>query len=170
MEVSNNLKKQIIIEIIVLLLMAGVAIYAYIAIGKSGATNVINQDGLVLVLDDSNFSKLERLSDGKGMEQDFVRYTITNNNNVLKNVKLVVIPSIKDEEILSNIRVGINDLYKVDLTKGEKLDDGYVIDEFTLNPGITRNYLLKFWYKLDSNIKNIDNDVTFEYKVILEDE
>lgn len=170
MEVSNNLKKQIIIEIIVLLLMAGVAIYAYVAIGKSGAANVVNQDGLVLVLDDSNFCKLERLSDGKGMEQDFVRYTITNNNNVLKNVKLVVIPSIKDEKILSNIRIGINDLYKVDLTKGEKLDDGYVIDEFTLNPGITRNYLLKYWYKLDSNIKNIDSDVTFEYKVILEDE
>ena len=96
MEVSNNLKKQIIVEIIVLLLMAGVAIYAYVAINKNSSSSVVNDNGLVLVLDDSNFTELEKFSDGEGLERDYVRYTVTNNNTVMKNLKLVVIPSIDD--------------------------------------------------------------------------
>ena len=83
MEVSNNLKKQIIVEIIVLLLMASVAIYAYVAINKNSNSHVVNDNGLVLVLDDSNFTKLDKLSDGEGLEGDYVRYTVTNNNTVI---------------------------------------------------------------------------------------
>ena len=143
MEVSNNLKKQIIVEIIVLLLMAGVAIYAYVAINKNSSSSVVNDNGLVLVLDDSNFTELEKFSDGEGLEGDYVRYTVTNNNTVMKNLKLVVIPSIDDVKVLNNIRVGINDLYINDLTELEKIGDGYVVDEFDLSPGITRNYLFK---------------------------
>ena len=169
MEVSNNLKKQIIVEIIVLLLMASVAIYAYVAINKNSNSHVVNDNGLVLVLDDSNFTKLDKLSDGEGLEGDYVRYTVTNNNTVMKNIKLVVIPSIKEVAILNNIRMSVNDLYINDLTELEKLGDGYVVDEFDLSPGITRNYLFKYWYKLDTKEDYFKRDVKFEYKIVIED-
>lgn len=169
MEVSNNLKKQIIAEIIVLLLMAGVAIYAYVAIGKSNNSSVVNENGLVLVLDDSNITELDISSDGEGLEGEYVRYTITNNNTIMKNLKLVVIPSIDDMKVLNNIRVGVNDLYINNLTDLEKIGDGYVLDEFDLSPGITRNYLLKYWYKLDTKKNYFNKDVKFEYRVIIED-
>lgn len=169
MEVSNNLKKQIIVEIIVLLLMASVAIYAYVAINKNSSSTVVNDSGLVLVLDDSNFTKLDMLSDGEGLEGDYVRYTVTNNNTVMKNIKLVVIPSIKEVAILNNIRMSVNDLYVNDLTEMEKLGDGYVVDEFDLSPGITRNYLFKYWYKLDTKEDYFKRDVKFEYKIVIED-
>jgi len=169
MEVSNNLKKQIIAEIIVLLLMAGVAIYAYIAIGKTNNSSVVNENGLVLVLDDSSVTELKKLSDGEGLEGDFVRYTITNNNTNMKNLKLVIIPSIDDEAVLSNLRVGVNDLYISDITELEKVKEGYVLDEFDLSPGITRNYLLKYWYKLDTDDNNFNKDIKFEYMVLIEE-
>lgn len=169
MEVSNNLKKQIIVEIIVLLLMASVAIYAYVAINKNSSSHVVNDNGLVLVLDDSNFTKLDMLSDGEGLEGDYVRYTVTNNNTVMKNIKLVVIPSIKEVAILNNIRMSVNDLYVNDLTEMEKLGNGYLVDEFDLSPGITRNYLFKYWYKLDTKDEYFKRDVKFEYKIVIED-
>ena len=169
MEVSNNLKKQIIVEIIVLLLMAGVAIYAYVAINKNSSSSVVNDNGLVLVLDDSNFTELEKFSDGEGLERDYVRYTVTNNNTVMKNLKLVVIPSLDDVKVLNNIRVGINDIYINDLTELEKIGDGYVVDEFDLSPGITRNYLFKYWYKLETKDNYYNKDIKFEYKVLIED-
>lgn len=169
MEVSNNLKKQIIVEIIVLLLMAGVAIYAYVAINENSSSSVVNDNGLVLVLDDSNFTELEKLSDGEGLEGDYVRYTVTNNNTVMKNIKLVVFPSIDDVKVLNNIRIGVNDLYINNLTDLEKIGDGYVVDEFDLSPGITRNYLFKYWYKLDTKKNYYNKDIKFEYKIVIED-
>ena len=169
MEVSNNLKKQIIVEIIVLLLMAGVAIYAYVAINKNSSSSVVNDNGLVLVLDDSNFTELEKFSDGEGLEGDYVRYTVTNNNTVMKNLKLVDSPRIDDVKVLDNIRVGINDLYINDLIELEKIGDGYVVDEFDLSPGITRNYLFKYWYKLETKDNYYNKDIKFEYKILIED-
>lgn len=167
MEVSSNLKKQIIIEIVVLLLMASVAIYAYVAIGKNNTTSVVNENGFVLVLDDSNFSKLLRKSDGEGLQSDYVRYTITNNNSVVKNVKLIIEPSLDNEEILSNVRVSVNDLYVNDFNELQKDKDGYIVDTFDLLPGITRNYLFKYWYKLDTEDKLYEDDIKFNYSIKL---
>ena len=165
MEVSSNLKKQIIIEIVVLLLMASVAIYAYVAIDKNSNTSVINENGFVLVLDDSKFSKLLRKSDGEGLESDYVRYTITNNNSIVKNVKLIIEPSLDNDDVLSNIRIGVNDLYVNDFNQLEKTEDGYVVDTFDLLPGITRNYLFKYWYKLDTSDKLYEDDIHFSYDI-----
>lgn len=168
MEVSNNLKKQIIIEIFVLLLMASVAVYAYFALGKNNNSTVVNENGIVLVLDDSKVTNLKKLSDGKGLEGDYVRYTITNNNSDMRDLKLIIIPSIKDEKVLENIRVGVNDIYINDLGKLEKVEDGYLLDSFNLSPGVTRNYLFKYWYKLNTDDINYKDDIKFEYKVILD--
>lgn len=168
MEVSSNLKRQIIIEIVVLLLMAAVVIYAYVALGKNSNTSVINENGFVLVLDDSKFSKLLKKSDGEGLQSDYVRYTITNNNSIVKNVKLIIEPSLDNEKVLSNIRIGVNDLYVNDFNQLEKIDEGYVVDTFDLLPGITRNYLFKYWYKLDTDDKLYEDDIRFSYDIKLE--
>ena len=74
MEVSSNLKREIVIEICVLILMAAVIIYAYFAIGNNNNSNVINQDGFVLVLEKNKKNNLDILSDGEGLESDYVKY------------------------------------------------------------------------------------------------
>ena len=169
MEVSNNLKKEIIIEILVLLLMAAVIIYAYFAIGRNNNSNVINSDGFVLVLDRKDKTNLSKLSDGEGLESDYVRYTITNNNSVAKKVKLVIVPETDNNKVLDNVRVGINDLMVNDLTELEKIDKGYVVDEFEISPGYTKNYLFKYWLSLDTDDKLTREEVEFNYEILIEE-
>ena len=66
MIVSEQLKKQIIIEILALIFLIGVIIYAIFAIHKSGENKVSNIDGMVIVIDDENAKTLDKYSDGKG--------------------------------------------------------------------------------------------------------
>ena len=169
MEVSSNLKKEIVIEICVLILMAAVIIYAYFAIGNNNNSNVINQDGFVLVLDKNKKNNLDILSDGEGLESDYVRYTITNNNSMVKKVKLVIIPDVDNKKVLDNVRIGINDLMVNDLVELEKTDKGYVVDEFEISPGFTRNYLFKYWLSLDSDKDFSKEEIEFSYEIILEE-
>ena len=169
MEVSSNLKKEIVIEICVLILMAAVIIYAYFAIGNNNSSNVINQDGFVLVLDKNKKNNLDILSDGEGLESDYVRYTITNNNSMVKKVKLVIIPDVDNKKVLDNVRIGINDLMVNDLVELEKIDKGYVVDEFSISPGFTRNYLFKYWLSLDSDKDFSKEEIEFSYEIILEE-
>lgn len=169
MEVSSNLKKEIIIEILVLLLMAGVVIYAYFAIDSKNSSNVINNNGFVLVVDKNKNTALEKLSDGQGLEGDYIRYTITNNNSVVKKVKLVIQPSIKDTKYLDHVRIGINDLMVNNLTELEKVDKGYIVDEFEISPGFTRNYLFKYWLNLDTDDKLVKENVQFNYEILIEE-
>lgn len=169
MEVSNNLKKEIIIEILVLLLMAGVIIYAYFAISNNNKSNVINENGFVLVLDKNKNNNLAILSDGEGLESDYVRYTITNNNSKAKKVKLVIVPDVHNKNILDKVRIGINDLMVNNLVELEKVDQGYIVDEFEISPGFTRNYLFKYWLSLDSDTNFVKEDIEFNYKILIEE-
>lgn len=169
MEVNNTLKKQIITEIVLLVLLAMVVIYAFTVIQKNNKTSVYTQDGFVVSIDDSKIKKLEVLSDGKGLETDYARYTLTNNNESAKNCKLILKPSSKDQEALEHVRIGLNDLFVMNVMELEKYNDGYIIDEFQISPGYTRNYLFKYWYDLETKEDISNKNITFEYEFILEE-
>lgn len=169
MEVNNTLKKQIITEIFLLILLAMVVIYAFTVIQKNNKTSVYTQDGFVVSIDDSKIKKLEVLSDGQGLETDYVRYTLTNNNETVKSCKLIVKPSSKDKKTLEHVRIGLNDLFVMNVAELEKYNDGYIVDEFEISPGYTRNYLFKYWYDSDTKEDISKKNITFEYEFILEE-
>lgn len=168
MVVSNQLKKQIIFEIIALVFLIFVIIYAVFAIDKSRQNNISSQDGMVLVLDDTRIKGLKKLSDGEGLDTEGTTYTITNNNSVQITYKVVLIPSNNNEEVLKQVRVSNDDVYIDDLTSLPKFDDGYVVSTNTLKAGYTKIHLFKFWYKLDTSDGIIDDGLTFTYKVVRE--
>lgn len=169
MVVSEQLKKQIFIETIALLFLFGVILYTFFAISKNNKNNVTSQDGMVIVLDDSKFTGMFKCSDGEGLEKDGITYTLTNNNLVKVRYKVIVIPSIKDEDILSMIRVSIDDLYIESLVDLEKKEDGYVLMEDTLGAGFTDINLFKFWYKLKAKDELIDKKISYKFKLVLEE-
>lgn len=169
MEVSNVLKKEMILEIMVLLLMASVIIYVYFTIDKTSHSNVTSKDGFVLVLEKTKDNHLEILSDGEGLENSYIRYTITNNNEVVKNVKLIIVPKVDNEEVLNYVRVGINNMMVNNLVELEKNDKGFIVDQFMISPGYTRNYLFKYWFSLGTDKKYIKEEIDFEYEIIIED-
>lgn len=168
MVVSNQLKKQIVIEILALIFLIFVIIYAVFAIDKSRQNNISSQDGMVLVLDDTKVKKLEVSSDGEGLDTEGTTYTITNNNSEQITYKVVIIPSNNNEEVLKQIRVSNDDIYIEDLTSLPKFDGGYVVSTNTLGAGYTKIHLFKFWYKLDTSDGIIDEDLEFTYKVVRE--
>ncbi len=168
MVVSNQLKKQIVIEILALIFLIFVIIYAVFAIDKSRQNNISSQDGMVLVLDDTKVKKLEVSSDGEGLDTEGTTYTITNNNSEQITYKVVIIPSNTSEEVLKQVRVSNDDIYIEDLTSLPKLDGGYVISTNTLGAGYTKIHLFKFWYKLDTSDSIIDEDLEFTYKIVRE--
>ena len=168
MVVSNQLKKQIIIEIIALVFLIAVIIYAVFAIDKSNRNNITSQDGLVLVLDDSKFKALESSSDGEGLDTDGTTYTVTNNNSDEMTYSIVIVPSENDKKILDNIRVSSDDVIIEDLTSLKKKEGGYVVATNTLKSGYTKIHLFKYWYKLDALEKDIDKKIEFSYKVVIE--
>ena len=116
MVVSEQLKKQIVIEVLALLFLMVVIVYSVFAIDKSQKNNITSQDGLVLVLDDTKFKKLEDVSDGEGLSNPGTTFTVTNNNSTEFSYKIVAIPSIKDEKVLKQVRVSSDDVYIEDLT------------------------------------------------------
>lgn len=168
MVVSNQLRKQIVIEILALIFLIFVIIYAVFAIDKSRQNNISSQDGMVLVLDDTKVKKLEVSSDGEGLDTEGTTYTITNNNSEQITYKVVIIPSNNNEEVLKQIRVSNDDVYIEDLTSLPKLDGGYVVSTNTLGAGYTKIHLFKFWYKLDTSDSIIDDNLEFTYKVVRE--
>ena len=87
---SKFLKKQILIEFIVLLFFLFVVIYSYFAITNEQGEKLDSVDGVVAVLNDSSFDKLELLSDGQGLRQDAISYAVTNNNDSSKTYNVVI--------------------------------------------------------------------------------
>ena len=166
MVVSKQLKKQIIIEVIALIFLVGVIIYAFFAIQKSNENKVTSQDGMVIVIDDSAFKGLKKASDGQGLEEKGTTYTLTNNNSLQVKYKLVLDPDVHNEEILKLVRVSVDDLYVDDLTALERLNGGYVIADSDLDAGFTKIHLIKMWYKLDSSEKVASEKINFEYRFV----
>ncbi len=168
MVVSKQLKKQIIIEILALIFLIAVLIYAFFAIKKNEESKITNLDGMVVVVDDTNVDKIKGLSDGEGLSLDGTTYTITNNNKNKVNYKIVLVPNVHDEKVLKQVRISTDDLYVENLTDLERLSGGYVIASSTLDSGFTDMYLIKYWYKLDSDQEVLDEDIDFEYRLVKE--
>lgn len=167
MEVSKQLKKQIIIEIFALLFLIGVIFYAIYAINFN-ENNIMNQNGMVLVLDESNYTDLVICSDGEGLNNEGVTYTITNNNSKEMEYKVVITPSIKDKEVLKYIKIGNDDLYISKLVDLEKYKDGYVVSSMLLNPGYTKIHLFKYWFDLEAPESVLGKEIEFEYEIVIE--
>lgn len=147
MVVEKQLKKQIILEIGALIILIASIVYAIFAINNNG-NQVLNEDGMVMVLDDASFKALESLSDGEGLISDGIKYTVTNNND--KEVSYKLILKVNEEEaILESLRVGADDLFIDDLLNLAKYEDGYIVGNYTLEPGYTKIHNVKMWYKLD---------------------
>lgn len=168
MVVSKQLKKQIIIEILALIFLIAVLIYAFFAIKKNEESKITNLDGMVVVVDDTNVDKIKGLSDGEGLSLDGTTYTITNNNKNKVNYKIVLVPNVHDEKVLKQVRISTDDLYVENLTDLERLSGGYVIASSALDSGFTDMYLIKYWYKLDSDQEVLDEDIDFEYRLVKE--
>ena len=166
MEVSKQLKKQIVIEVIALLFLIGVITYSIFAIHKADKNQVSTIDGMVIVIDDTDLKPLESLSDGAGLEGDGTTYTITNNNDKSIKYKIVVVPDVHDDAVLKQIRVSVDDLYVEDLTGLERFNGGYVIATNELKAGYTKIHLIKSWYKLDTEEDISTKNVKFEYRLV----
>ncbi len=168
MEVKKELKRQIIIEIVALILLFAIIIYAFFAIDHGNRNKISSMDGMVIVLDETNFSRMVASSDGKGLESGGITYTVTNNNTSLVKYKVVAMPSVTEEEIIKQVRIGIDDMYIENLADLERYNGGYVIYSGELNPGYTKVLLIKQWYKLDTEDKIANRDLTFTYELVKE--
>lgn len=167
MVVSKQLSKQIIIEIFALLFLIAVIVYAIFAIDKNNSNNISSQDGMVIVLDNKNVSKLTVLSDGQGLETEGILYNLTNNNSSEKKYKIILFPSIQESNVLDQIKIGVDDLYIDELTKLERHNGGYVVASGNLKAGYTNRHLFKFWYKLDTK-EELVKEVEFDFKLVIE--
>lgn len=168
MVVSKQLKKQIVIEIFALLFLIAVIIYAIYAININ-ENNIVSQNGMVLVLDKSNYKDLVIASDGEGLNNEGVTYTITNNNSKEMKYKVIITPNIKDKDVLKYIKVGSDDLYTSKLIELEKYKDGYVVSEMLLDPGYTKIHLFKFWFDLEAPDDVLGRNIEFEYEIVIEE-
>lgn len=169
MEVSKHLKKQIVIEVLALIFLVAVIIYAMFAINRGNNSKVTNVDGMVFVVDNyKNKAKLEASSDGVGVETKGVNCTVTNNNTDLKEYKILLVPNTKDEKILSQVRVSTDDMYIESLTDLEKDNNGYVVTTHKLAAGYTKVHLVKLWYKLGTDKDVLSKDISFTYKLVTE--
>lgn len=169
MEVRKQLKKQIIIEVLVLIFLICVIVYAFFAIKKSDENKVTSVDGMVVILDDSKYKGIEIASDGEGFNQKGIHYTVTNNTSEEVSYKVVIVPNVHDEEVLNQVRMGIDDLYSYNLTELERHNGGYVLTTFKLKPGYTKVHLIKYWYKKGTDSKYANESLKFEYRLIKED-
>jgi hypothetical protein len=166
MIVSKHLQKQIILEIGALIILIGAIIYAFFAISNDGA-NVLDQDGMVMVLDDDGFKAIESLSDGEGLSSDGIKYTVTNNNSFDVTYKLILKIQ-EDEDILEYIRVGTDDLYIDDILNLVPYDGGYIISSGKLRSGYTKIHTVKLWYKLDADDSKISEDIDYSIELVRE--
>ncbi len=165
MVVSDQLKKQIIIEIIALVFLVGVIIYAFFAIKKNESNNITTQDGMVIVIDHKNIKSLKKASDGEGLEGEGVSYTITNNNSTKRKYELLLIPDVHNEDLLNQIRVSVDDLYVENLTDLARSSGAYIIATNELGAGYTKIHVIKAWYKLNTDDDIAANDVHFDYRI-----
>lgn len=164
---SKILSKQIIIEILALLFLMLAIIYSSYAIKKSEDNEVNTQDGMVTVLEDSKLKELKIVSDGEGLLQDGITYTVTNNNKEAKKYNLIISPNVHNEEILKHIKVGINDIAIYNLDDLKRDNGGYILTTYELRSGYTKVHLIKLWYDLDSNDNILSNNISFDFKINL---
>ena len=165
MVVSDQLKKQIIIEIIALIFLIGVIIYAFFAIKKNDTNNITTQDGMVIVIDYKNIKNLKKASDGEGLEGEGITYTVTNNNPFKKKYELLLIPDVHNDDLLEQIRVSVDDLYVENLTDLARSSGAYIIATNELGAGYTKIHVIKAWYKLNTDDDLAKNDVHFDYRI-----
>ena len=166
MIVSKHLQKQIILEIGALLVLIGSIMYAFFAINNDGG-NVLNHEGMVVVLDDEKFKKIESLSDGKGLSSDGIKYTVTNNNGFDVTYKLVLKIDEK-KDVLKYIRVGTDDLYIDDVLNLVKYDGGYIVSSGSLRSGYTKIHTIKLWYKLDADDSIVSDNINYSIELVRE--
>lgn len=162
---SGFLKKQIIIEFIVLFFFLLVIVYSYFTITNDNGEKLNSVDGVVTVLNDSNFEKLELLSDGQGLRQNAISYAVTNNNDFSRKYNVVIYPNVHDDEILKNVRISVDDVYVKSLSELERHHGGYVITNNRLKSGYTKMHTVKIWYQKDMDIDYVD--ISFEYDIEL---
>lgn len=168
MVVKKEIKRQIFMEILALIFIILVIIYAIFAINVSGKNKVTSHDGMVLALDDSKFSGLQALSDGEGLNTEGVTYTITNNNKEKVSYKILLSVNTALEDVINNIRISEEDIFIDDLSKLERYNGEYVIGKFSLDPGYTKVHVFKTWYKLGTKKDVLDKKVKFTYEVVKE--
>lgn len=166
MIVSEQLKKQIIIEILALIFLMGVIIYAVFALQKSKDNKVSSIHGMVVVIDDSKMKSLDKYSDGEGLETEGVKYTVTNNNEDTVEYDLVVIPNVHDDDVLDQVRISTDDIYVSTLTELPRSGGGYVLVSYSLKPGYTKIHLIKAWFKLGAADDVLKNNISFEYRLV----
>ena len=162
MIVNKQLQKQIILEVVALAILAGSIVYAIFALVSNG-NNVLNKDGMVMVLDGGEFKAIESLSDGEGLNGEPIKYTVTNNNDVDVEYKLVLKIN-EDKNLLDYIRIGTDDLYIEDLLDLER----YVIYEGSLSPGFTKIHSIKLWYKLDIDHTIALDEIDYSLELVRE--
>lgn len=165
MKASKELKKQMFIEIFALLILVSSVIYALVMLKSSNNNKIVNYGGVVTVLDNSKFKDLKISSDGEGLSTDGITYTVTNNRTKAITYDIVILPNIHDEDILKNIRVGLDDVLLYDLTELSRASGGYVIKDNTLDPGYTTIHSLKMWYKNSTDPSISGTDISFDYKL-----
>lgn len=166
MDVSKQLKKQMIMEIIALIFLVLVLIYAVFSIKHNQENEIASYKGVVVVKDDDAFKDLKPSSDGQGLESDGIVYTVTNNRNVNISYKVIVIPSTKEEDILKQIRISVDDVSINNLVDLDREQGGFVLIDRELASSYTKRHLIKSWYKLDTNKKTAKEKVTFEFKFV----
>ena len=166
MVVNEQLKKQIIIEVLALLFLVGVIFYAVFAIRKSNDNKITSIQGMVIVVDDLDMKSLSKKSDGEGLEAPGIKYTVTNNNSDEVKYDLVVTPSIHDEDVLNKIRISVDDLYVSTLAELPRNGGGYVLTNYSLKAGYTKVHLIKVWYMLSTPEDLFKENIKFEYQLI----
>lgn len=167
MKASNILKRQIIFEIIALLVLCGSITYAIFAIKKSDRNEIASYDGVVTVLDDSKYTAPKRSSDGVGLNTDGVTFTITNNRSEKVKYRLLISPNIHDSKILDELRIGLDDVYILTLSDLEREAGWYVLDLRELDAGYTKIHSIKVWFNINSEIES-NSDIKFKVKISLQ--
>ena len=167
MKASNILKRQIIIEVIALLILCGSITYAIFAIKKSERNEIASYDGVVTVLDDSKFVSPKKSSDGVGLDTDGVTFTVTNNRSEKVKYRLLISPNNHDSKVLDELRIGLDDVYILHLQDLEREAGWYVLDLRELDPGYTKIHTIKVWFNINSEIE-VNTDIRFKIKISLQ--
>ena len=167
MEVNKVLKREIICELLALLLFVGACAYALFSLGSRQNGGIASYNDVVTILDDKKFGGMQIASDGKALCDNGITYTVTNNQKSIINYEIVIYPNIHNEEVLKQIRVALDDIYISDLSSLDRSQGGYVLGTKVLNSGYTKIHSIKYWYKLDTKKELLKEKVNFNYKIEL---
>ena len=167
MKASNILKKQIIFEVIALFVLCFSIVYAFFAIKKSTRNEIASYDGVVTVLDDSKYKAPKKSSDGVGLDTDGVTFTVTNNRSEKVRYKLLFSTNVHDDEILKDLKIGLDDVYILKLDGLDRDAGWYVLDERELDPGYTKIHTIKTWFDVNSSLEG-NVDINFKYKISIQ--